>query len=101
MTANHNAGNFSVSGNVTRLEFFPQGDGIFPLIINKTGLNLEGLLLIDGQRVWVKVPRNGSAKLPRYDYEKIELVDEKVIYLHRERDSHQQSGKNQTIIRRS
>ena len=86
MTANRNAGNFSVSGNVKRLEFFPQGDGIFPLIVNKTGLNMEGLLLIDGQRVWVKVRKNGSTKLPRYDYVKIELVDEKIIYLHRERD---------------
>lgn len=86
MAANRNAGNFSVSGNVKRLEFFPRGEGIYPIIVNRTALNMEGLLLIDGERMWVKVPRFGSTKLPRYDYQKIELVDEKIIYLHRERD---------------
>ena len=85
MMANRNPGNFSVSRNVKQLEFFPQGDGIYPVIVNKTGLHMEGLLLIDGQRVWVEVPRDGIAKLPCYDYEKIELVDEKIIYLPRKK----------------
>jgi len=82
---NLNSGNFSVSGNVKQLEFFPQGDGIYPVIVNKTELNMEALLLIDGQRMWVKVPRKSHAKLPRYDYNKIELVDEKIIYLPRKK----------------
>ena len=81
--ANRNPGIFSVSGNVKHLEFFPQGDGIYPVIVNKTALHMEGLLLIDGQRVWVEVPRGGIAKLPRDDYEKIALVDERIIYLPR------------------
>ena len=84
--ATRNADNFSVSGNVRRLEFYVHGDGFYPVIVNRTALNMEGLLLIDGQSVWVKVPIFGSAKLPRHDYEKIELVDEKIIYLDRERD---------------
>ena len=70
--------NFSVSDNVERLKFELRGDGIYPIIVNKTGAPLSGLLLIDGQRVWVEVPGNGSAKLPTYDYKEIKLVDEKV-----------------------
>ena len=73
-----NVENFSVADSVKRLKFKLRGDGIYPIIVNKTGIPLSGLLLIDGQRFWVKVPGNGSAKLPTYDYVKIELVDEHV-----------------------
>ena len=70
--------NFSVADSVKRLKFERRGDGIYPIIVNKTEIPLSGLLLIDGQRFWVKVPGNGSVKLPAYDYEKIVLVDEHV-----------------------
>lgn len=92
MLANRNPRNFSVSGNVKHLKFLPQGDGIYPVIVNKTTLHMEGLLLIDGQRVWVEVPRDGIAKLPRYDYEKLELVDEKIIYLPRKKITKEESS---------
>ena len=73
-----NVENFSVSSNVKRLEFERRGDGIYPIIVNRTEIPLSALLLIDGQRVWVKVPANGSAKLPTYDYTEIKLIDEVV-----------------------
>lgn len=73
-----NVENYSVADSVKRLKFERRGDGIYPIIVNKTGVPLSGLVLIDGQRFWVKVPSNGSAKLPTYDYTKIELVDEQV-----------------------
>jgi len=73
-----NAENFSVSNSVKRLELKPRGNGIYPIIVNKTGVPLSALLLIDGERVWVKVPGNGSAKLPRHDYKELKLVDEQV-----------------------
>jgi hypothetical protein len=73
-----NAENFSVSDNVKRLKLEPRGDGIYPIIVNSTDIPLSGLLLFDGDRVWVKVPGNGSAKLPTYDYKELKLVDEQV-----------------------
>ena len=91
--ANRNPGNFSVSGNVKHLEFFSlHGDGVYPVIVNKTALHMEGLLLIDGQRVWVEIPRGGIAKLPRNDYEKIALVDERIIYLPRKEMTKEESS---------
>lgn len=77
MTPNF-GGAVSVSASVKYLQFLPEGDGLFPVIVNKSSHPVEGLLIVDGRREWVKVPAYGMAKLPTYHYKEIELVLEKV-----------------------
>jgi hypothetical protein len=65
------------ANTVQNLQFIPGGDGIYPIIVNKSANCLQGMLVIDGRVEWVPVQGYGTAKLPTHDYKRIDLVAEK------------------------
>jgi hypothetical protein len=67
----------ATSAAVQCLQFVPNGDGIYPVIVNKCQDCMDGMLVIDGNVQWVRVPGYGTAKLPTHNYRRIDLVAEK------------------------